>query len=53
MFNGSNPRELFKDVPTVPAYFMAIHLFLQKKRHKNSHSKKNITFNKEIFILIL
>ena len=26
--------ELFKDVPTVAAYFMAIYLFLQKKRQQ-------------------
>ena len=68
MFNGSNcdrksqfsgilteplnPRD-FKDVPTVPAYFMAIHLFLQKKETQKFSFKKNITFNKEIFILIL
>ena len=51
MFNGSNPRELFKDVPTVPAYFMAIHLFLQKKRHKNSHSKKKYYFQQRNFYI--
>ena len=47
MFNGSNPRELFKDVPTVPAYFMAIHLFLQKKDTKILIQKKILLSTKK------
>ena len=63
MFNGSNcdrksqfsgilteplnPRELFKDVPTVPAYFMAIHLFLQKKETRKFSFKKILLLTKK------
>ena len=45
--------ELFKSVPTVPAYFKAVFIFLQKKKQKNYYLGKNITFNKEILIFFL
>ena len=50
-FSKSTTMELLKDFPTVLAYLMAIYLFL-KKETKNSHSGKNITFNKAILTYI-
>ena len=39
--------ELFKDVPTVPAYFITIYLFIQKRDNKLFIREKNILLTKK------
>ena len=45
--------ELFKDVPTVHAYFMAIYLFLQKKRDKKFSFGLKYHFQQIKFYIVL